>query len=708
MNKQDLLFEIGCEELPVDYIAPALRQLQASAEAKLKEARLEYGQITCEATPRRLVLMVAQLTLAQPELDKEVQGPATAVAYKPDGSLTPAGEGFLRKYGLTVAQVETRDGRLFAKVRETGKPTAELLPEILQALIKSLTFPKSMRWEASQARFARPIRWLVALLGTEVIPVCFADVKAGRTTYLHPLNPQKTVELKSPAEYADALKKGSVVLSVAQRRAALKSLLDQVVAATAQGGRLVADEKLLDMVVMMAEQPGVVLGRFKESYLHIAREIVVTAMREHQRYFAVEDAQGKLLPLFLAVYDNPLVVDPLNIRPGCERVLEARLKDAEFFFREDMKKPLASLVPELERVLWIKGLGSLLDKTKRLEALSGWLAEKLEPASKDFAKAAAHLSKADLITNMVQEKEFTSLQGIMGSFYALAQGEREEVARAIREQYQPRTASDACPITATGRVLALADKLDNLVGCWGAGFIPTGAKDPYALRRAAQGIVAIILDAGYPRPEHPISLNEILKQAIIGFDQFKDNYKELIDPIKDFILGRMETELANRQFRPDEIQAVLGAQAQNLTAIVKKAEAIRILRQQTGFSGKMTTFSRVINILPKSMKNNYHPDNHDILPTTINCDLFKVEVESELYDAAIKVHQIIRPMLESNNFVGMFDHLSTLLPLINRFFEDVMVMDKDELVKNNRLHLLSYIERLLKHIADFSRLVITE
>jgi glycyl-tRNA synthetase beta chain len=697
MSKQDALLEIGCEELPVDYIAPAMRQLRAAAETKLKESRLVYDSLECEATPRRLVLRVRGLNTAQPDLDKELQGPTSAVAYKADGSLTPAGEGFLRKTCLSPDQIQVRDGRLWAQVRETGKPAQDLLPDIFLALIKVLSFPKSMRWEPTQVRFARPVRWIVALLGSEVLPVAFADVTSGRTTRFHPLHVDKQAELKSTAEYEAVLEQGWVILSVAKRREEMKKML--IARAAECGGRIVEDEELLDMVCMMAEKPGVVKGGFKPVYLSIAREIIVTAMREHQRYFAVEDAQGKLLPFFLAVYDNPLA-NPENIRPGCERVLEARLKDAEFFFREDMKKPLATLVPELERVLWIKGLGSLLDKTKRLEILSEWLAIKLEPASAGSAKAAAHLAKADLITNMVQEKEFTSLQGIMGTFYATAQGAPEAVAQAIREQYQPRGAGDTCPQTPTGRMLALADKLDNLVGCWGAGMIPTGAKDPYALRRAAQGIVAIMLEAGYR-----ISIAEMILQAVKGFAQFKDRAPEIVKPVQEFILGRMETDLANRKCTPDEIQALLGVWTDDLTAVLKKAETIRILRQQAGFSAQIITFSRVVNILPKDTPRIWPPET--AFPA-VKPELLQVAVEKELFAGAQQAKQDLDVLLKAGDFAGVFQKLTVLLPLINRFFEDVMVMDKDEAVKTNRLNLLLYLARLLWTLADFSRLVITE
>lgn len=695
MNKQDALLEVGCEELPVDYILPALRQLQTTVETKLKAVRLAYAALECEATPRRLVLQIRGLDTTQPDLDKELQGPSSEVAYKADGSLTPAGEGFLRKTGLNLQQVQVREGRLWAQIHEPGKSAQVLLPEIFLSAMKALSFPKSMRWEPTQVRFARPVRWMVALLGSEILPLTFADVVSGRMTRFHPLHTTKYFELKSADEYATVLEQGWVRLSVAKRRAEIQQMLQ--VSAAECGGRLVEDEELLDMVCMMAEKPGIVKGGFKVVYLSIAREIIVTAMREHQRYFAVEDAQGKLLPFFLAIYDNPLA-NPENIRPGCERVLEARLKDAEFFFREDMKKSLQTLVPELDRVLWIKGLGSLWDKTKRLEQLSAWLADKLEPAALASAQAAARLSKTDLLTNMVQEKEFTSLQGVMGTFYATAQGVPAEVANALREQYHPRNAGDTCPRTTTGRILALADKLDNLVGCWGAGMIPTGAKDPYALRRAAQGIVAILLDAGYR-----ISVCELIAQAIKGFDQFQASAAELINPVQQFILGRMETELVNRKFLPDEIQALLGVWTDDLVALCKKAETIRSLHQQPNLGEHITTFSRVVNILPKATPRIWDPESK--FPD-VRLELFSTLVEKELFAGVQRVHPTITVLLGQGDFLGVFKTLTTLTPGINQFFNDVMVMDKDEAVKSNRLNLMLYVARLLWNIADFSRLVL--
>jgi glycyl-tRNA synthetase beta chain len=694
MDLRDALLEIGCEELPVDYISPALQQMRTLAEKKLEEAQLQYGDLKIEATPRRLVLLIKDLRTEQPRVTKTIKGPAVSVAQNADGTLTPAGAGFLRKIGATREQVKVEEGYWLLTIIGESRSAQELLPALFQNLIRSLTFPKSMRWEPSGARFARPVRWIVALLGSEVLPVTFADVTAGRRTRLHPLHTPTAAEVPDVAAYFGILEKGQVTLAAAQRRERLWILLEQ--AATGMNGKVVADADLLEMLTLMAEFPAVVAGNFDSKFLAIPREIVTTAMREHQRYFAVENAQGKLMPAFLAGCDNPLA-KPASIQPGCERVLEARLKDAEFFFQEDMKRPLADLVPELSRVLWIKGLGSLLDKTGRLEALCAWLAEKLDPARARDCVAAAHLAKADLVTHMVQEKEFTSLQGVMGTYYALAQGVPEPVALAIREQYQPRSAGDEVPRTSSGRLLSMADKLDHLVGCWGAGFIPNGAKDPYALRRAAQGVVAIAVAA-----EYRFSLRSALAATISGFPQYQDRSQAIVDEVQAFILGRMETELSNRRYPPDMIQALLGVWVDDLTALVRKAEVITELQRAPGFTDQITAFSRVVNILPKGTPRNTPPAAPEL---AVRSDLLAEGSERELAAETGRVRDEVLAQTASGDFAGAFRRLAGLIPLINRYFEEVLVMDPDEAKRTNRLSLLTNLARLIWLLADFSRLV---
>jgi glycyl-tRNA synthetase beta chain len=694
MDRKDALLEIGCEELPVEYIAPALRQMHALAEKKLTEARLPFSSLETEATPRRLVLMIKALGAEQPQMTKTVAGPTVAVAQKPDGTLTPAGEGFLRKLGVPREQIKIQDGRWLVTVTEKSRSAQELLPGIFLDILRGLSFPKSMRWETEGVRFARPVRWLLALFGPEVVPFQFGDVVAGRHTRLHPLAAQRQAEIVESTQYRNALEQGRVCLSSAERKQQIQQGLEDE--AHSQGGRVLADEELLDMVTMMAEAPRVLSGGFAPSFLELPREIVITAMREHQRYFAVENEDGRLLPWFLAVYDNPLA-DPVAIRPGCERVLEARLKDAEFFYHEDLKRPLMDRIQDLDRVLWIKGLGSMLDKTRRLEILAGWLAQTLEPEAVAETVEAAHLCKADLVTHMVQEKEFTSLQGIMGTYYALAQGVPQRVAQALREHYQPRAAGDACPQTAPGRMLALADKFDHLTGCWGSGLIPTGTKDPYALRRAAQGIVTITLTSRYR-----FSLAAALRQALLGFPQFSAQAEEIVRGVQAFILGRLETELAQREIPADVMQAVLGVGSDDACAVLQKAEALMTLRRRPAFPAAVTAFSRVVNILPKDTTR-VVPAGAPELETAQN--LFTEPAERELYTVWLKNRDKMRLLAEAGDYPALFECMSEWVPAIDRFFEEVLVMAPDEKVRRNRLNLLANLARSFWLLADFSRLV---
>ncbi len=695
MNKQDLLFEIGCEELPVTYIRPALAQMKAHLGKALIEHRLGFESITAEATPRRLVLMVRGLDVQQPDRIKEVLGPKQTIAFQADGQLSPAGQGFCKKAGLALSQLQIKNERLYAEVEEKGQPTLELLPPLLNGVIKQITFPKSMRWEASGDRFARPVRWLLALLGEEVVPVAFADVFAGRITQGHPLLAAPLDAIANRAHYLETMDHSYVLLSSEKRKEHIRELLHQE--AAQWQGALVEDEELLEMVCLMTEWPGAVVGHIDASFMAMPKEIITTAMREHQRYFAMEKADNSLLPNFIMIHDNPFG-QAGRMQPGCENVLRARLKDAEFFYKEDLKVPLEDRVAQLDRVLWIKGLGHLLDKTNRLERLSAYLAEQLEPSSQADAVAAAHLCKADLITNMIQEKEYNGLQGYMGGHYALKQGARPEVALAIEEHYLPRGAVDQLPQSPAGRLLALAERLDNLVGCWGAGFAPTGTKDPYALRRAAQGLIAISLQAGYH-----YSLRQALSTAIAAFSQFEPQHLEILEGLKAFIQGRLETELANRQLPPDLIQAVLGVWWDDMTAVVQKAEAFQAIRQNDSFNETVVSFSRVVNILPKSVGRVVSPEQE---PLPVSPDLFQAPIEKDLYEHYQTVGQAVAEMAAQADYRSGFAALAALKPAIDGYFDQVMVMDQDRAIRTNRLNFLTNLAVVIWSLADFSKLVI--
>ncbi|MBN1596572.1 glycine--tRNA ligase subunit beta [candidate division FCPU426 bacterium] len=695
IDRKDALLEIGCEELPADYIdAVCLLAVRTNVESMLRQNLLDFTEFILEATCRRLVFRMRGLAVKQE--DDRQYGPPHKAIFDPQGNLTKTGEGFLRKNRLRPEDLIFSDKDQRVEFVVPGRPVKEVLPEIFSRVFKEFQFPKTMRWEG-KARFARPVRWLVAMYGGEVISFQFADIQSGRLTALHPLCENKQQGIPEVSQYDTILEAGKVLLDIGKREARIQALLEAEAAKL--GGKWIADRDLLRRVTMMTEWPGVLSGRIPKEFMGIPGTIITTAMKEHQRYFAVEDKQGKLLPFFLAVHDNPRA-DGKAMQAGYENVLIARLKDAQFFYQEDMKQPLTELVPKLERVLWIKGLGNLLDKTRRLEALGARLAEALEPAAVNETRQAAHLAKADLITNMIQEKEYTSLQGTMGGIYALAQGQAEAVARAIGEQYLPRWAEDRRPQTAAGRMLALADKIDHIIGCWGAGFIPTGAKDAYAIRRAVQGVIAITLEAGYR-----YVLDEMLGHGLGLYPPFAGRAGALAREIKSFFQGRLETELANRRIGPDVSQAVLGVWWDDVTAVVQKAKAIQGLKKEAGFSECIITFSRVVNILPKETPRQVAPGEPDV---AVEGSLLTQEAEKQLYQAYQELGPKIAELSLQGEFATSFTILGQLKIKIDRFFDDVLVMDKNEAVRTNRLNLLTNLARKIWSLADFSRLVLSE
>ncbi|MCK5243448.1 glycine--tRNA ligase subunit beta [bacterium] len=705
-KRADALFEIGCEELPPGYFqSENFEELPGRIDGclvayRLKEAKDINRKFEVLGTPRRIVFKILDLVTQQPATTKELFGPKKLIAYNAAGSLTKAGLGFIRKAGVTPEEVQIKDEKLFVLKEEPGKPTIDLLPKMFMHLYERIQFTKTMRWEATNTRFARPIRWIVALFGDKVVDLEIAGVRSGRVTCLHPLNEPNQIEVKNLNDYEAKVQAGKVVLSSRNRGERIRTLLDNA-AKELQGQRLLdGDSQLLvQQVSNLVEYPQILVGKIDEKFMSLPSEVLVTAMREHQQYFAIHDSKNDLMPYFLTVYDNPLS-DGTAMKSGFENVLVARLQDAQFFYAEDVKHSLAERVPELDRVRWVRGLGSLLDKTKRLEFLGVWFAQALDPAARQDTVAAARLAKTDLITNMVQEKEFTSLQGIMGSIYAQAQGLPESVVKAMAEQYLPRWAGDKLPETPTGRLLSLADKFDHIIGCWGAGFAPTGAKDPYALRRAVQGVIAITLDAGYR-----YSLPAVLEQCLSQFETLREKADTIISEVIGFIQGRMETELANREIAPDLSQAVLGVWWNDISAVVQKAEAIHQLRSNQGFNASIVTFSRVVNILPKGTPRQVAPEEQDL---PMRQDLLTQPAEKELYAAYQEIGQTIADLSQKGDFITSFKTLGQLKTSVDQFFDDVLVMDKNEEIRENRLNLLTNLARKIWSLADFSKLVVSE
>lgn len=689
---RDLVFEIGCEEIPARLMPDTIRSLKASAEEKLKAARLEFKEIAAYGTPRRLVLFVGDLAEESEPREYEVKGPPAQVAYTADGKPTRAAEGFAKSQGvplesLTIRQVEG-GSYVFAVKREEGRPAGEVLAEILPDLVRSLSFPRPMRWGSGELRFVRPIRWLLALFGTELVPFNLDGLKSDRFTYGHRFLAPGPFRIEDPADYFTKLEKAYVVLDPEERRARIRAQGEQL--AKEVGGRALFPEDLLTEVTFLVEYPTALLGSFAPEYLELPSEVVVTPMKDHQRYFPVVDPEGNLLPYFIAVRNG--TAEHLDVvRAGNEKVLRARLADARFFFEEDKRMPLADRVERLKHIVFQENLGTLYDKTERLEALAQYLAGAvgLDGAVGAFVVRAAHLAKADLTTNMVYE--FPELQGIMGREYALLSGEHASVAQAIAEQYLPRFAGDELPVTIAGSLLALADKMDTIVGCFGVGLVPTGSQDPYGLRRLASGCISIMLEG-----ELDLSLGEVISTAAGLYERqnlLPRPAAEVAREVREFLVGRLRIALEDRGLRYDVVDAVLAAAPDNPGLAYRRAETLQRLRQEPFFRQLLTAFTRVANLARQAGGEELKPD------------LFTEAAEKELYDHYQKAATRLPALVDEERCREALVLLAELAPSVDRFFEEVLVMAPDPAVRANRLALLKAIRNLGLSIADFSRLV---
>jgi len=685
----DLLFEIGTEELPPSYIRPALEQMSRNAARLLSEARIEHSGISTFGTPRRLVLIARDLAEQQLDVREKVFGPPANVAFDSEGKPTQAALGFARSQGVEVEQLKVEPkgkGRYVCVEKVTaGRPTEGELPEILTKLIRSITFPKSMRWEASGLRFARPIRWILALADGKAIDIEVADVRSSDRTRGHRFLGRSEVPISGISQYLEVLRSEFVILDHEERKRIIRERIDE--AARSVGGEIVEDDDLLERVTFMVEHPIAIVGTFSQDFLEMPKDVVVTALREHQDFFSVHDGKGKLIPYFVAVADTDADRSG-KIKSGNERVLKARLEDALFYWHQDLRDGLTSMVERLKDVVWQEKLGSLMDKTNRLVELSAYICEQMGLSEVGKARRAALLSKADLTSNMVREKEFSALQGAMGKEYALALGEDEEVAEAIFEHYLPRSANDILPRTATGAVLAIADKVDTLVGYFGIGMIPSGSEDPYGLRRLAMGLVRILLERRLP-----LSLDAALTRCAELFgDRLEVDLADLKVSLSDFIRQRLCNVLVGAGNRPDMVEAVVDAGFDDLNSVVLRLEAVRELEKDERFAILITAFKRAYNITKGEYGSRIDPSN------------FESDFERSLYESFESVKPRFEALFERGDFKQALSVLLDLADPIDRFFENVMVMVDDERLRNTRLNLLGNITHLFLKIANFSRL----
>mgnify|MGYP000256775586 FL=1 len=680
---KDLLFEIGAEEIPAGFMPNILGQLKQLAETKLNDAHLPFESIATYGTPRRLALIVKGLADTSAEISERHKGPSASIAYDADGNATKAAIGFARGKGLDVADLVVEDGYIYAETKTAGVPAKDIVTDMLPQLITGLNFPKSMHWGNLDAKFVRPVRWLVALLDEEVIPVEFATVKSGNVTRGHRFLGADEITIKNAASYVDILKENFVMVDQDARRELISKQLHDI--AASKNASIVWDDDLLEEINYLVEWPTALCGGFEESYLALPDAAIITPMKDHQRYFPLVDQNGKLLPMFLTVRngsDHSIEV----VQAGNERVLRARLDDAKFFFNEDRKKPLIDRQDGLTKIVFQEGLGNLADKTKRLLKLGRVFGEEcgLHEDAAVVLERATELAKTDLTTGMVTE--FTELQGVMGKEYALLDGESPEVAEAIFEQYLPRFAGDVLPQTEAGKVLSIIDKVDNIVATFSRGLIPTGSQDPYALRRQTIGILNILLGS-----EWNISLRPIFKTSMELLNVAADKQEELLNQVEEFFTLRLKNIFLDREVSHHVIDLLLS----NNELSVADAEGLvnALLANRIDENVELVqAYTRMYNLVK------------DVEYTGVNSDLLKEDAEKALFEAASKASEASLAAWEANDYNAVVAVPATLVPAINKFFEDVMVMDKDEAIKANRLQLVRLAYSVMAIIGDISAL----
>jgi glycyl-tRNA synthetase beta chain len=700
----DFLLEIGCEEIPAQMIARAAADLKVILEKYLAtHALLDGSQIETYGAPRRVVAQCRSLRPRQPDTRREITGPPKSVAFDKVGRPTRAAESFAAKHGVAVSKlhiVQTARGEyVAARQVVAGRPAMEILREVLPQAILEIPFPQSMRWTGGNGpRFIRPIRWLVALLGGKIIPFSLAGVAADRYSAGPRSLGKSKVPLRGVSDYRARLRANFVLAHPDDRR---KKLEREIRAALAgRGLRAHADAALLEQIIYLNEYPTVVMGDFDPRFLELPEEVLITVMRDQQKYLAVEHRDGRLGPHFLAVIN--LDRDRAGeVRAGHERVLQARFADARFFWQTDQKRRLADYLPRLAEVIYETRLGSYRDKVERMRWLGRWLAEQwfnagVHQADVPAADRAAELAKCDLATEMV--REFSELQGIVGGLYAKAQGEPLEVAWAVYDHYRPIGIDDPIPRNLTGCAVALADKLDSLVGCFAVGLVPSGSSDPFALRRAALGVVKILLER-----KLPLSLSAAISAAARAFGSHPPLLQVAAEPHKqvlEFVWDRARYVFRERErFAYDEVNAALGAGADDLVDAAQRLTALKAIRATTNFTPLAIAFKRIRNILEKA-----GPADGWRL-SCIHPEYFTEEAERELHAASQRVAQQAGEHRRAGRYREALQVIAGLRPVVDRFFDDVLVMTEEETIRRNRLTLLAELLREFSTIADFSELV---
>lgn len=686
------LLEIGVEELPAQYIDDSLEQLRNNLKKLFDEERIEYNDIKTYATPRRLVAIVDGLGDKQATLTEIQRGPAKKIAYDKEGKPTKALEGFMRghKVGLDDIFIEEHKGveYIFAKVVKEGKDTKTIISEKMANVIKGIVFPKSMKWGGKNIRFARPIRWIVSIFNDTVVAFELEGIKVGNETKGHRFLARKDIEIKSVDEYMDVLEENFVIIDQNKRREMIKYGSDKL--AKEKGGSILCDDELLKEVTYIVEYPTPLLGKIKEEYLRLPKDVIITPMKEQLRFFPVINDNNQLLPYFVTVRNGGKEYIESVIK-GNEKVLGARLEDAKFFYYEDIKEPLENYVEKLKGITFQEKLGNLYDKTIRIQKLANKIGDYLEVGeeTQKNIERAAYLSKADLVTKMVNE--YTELQGKMGMEYAQHSGENEIVSTAIYEQYLPRFTGDKLPTTTAGSILSIADKIDTIVGSFAIGVQPTGSQDPYGLRRQALGVINIILEKRLK-----LGLEDIIDYALYIYVEKQGlviDYKKVKAQIVDFFIGRIKNIFSDKGIRYDIIESIVNIGIQDIYDLNVRAEQLNDYIVRKGLTEVVVTFNRVINLADKSTG------------TEVKKELLQEKEEVELYEAFIRIEGEVQRLIDKKEYDKALEQFITLKEPIDNFFDHVMVMVEDDELRENRLGLLNKIAENMLMICDLSKIV---
>ena len=688
MEKRTLAFEIGTEEIPAFDLAGAVKQLSTMVPSLLDDAAIPHGAVKIFSSPRRLIVIAEEIPEATEEKNEVFKGPSAKIAFDAEGNPTKAAQGFARGKGVDPSSLVVEDGYVYARTHTPSVNVASLLSSVLDKIIHGLSWPRSQRWGVQSEYFTRPVRWIVALFGSEVIDFTFAGLVAGRTTYGHRFLAPGPFEVADADSLVDVVRSASVVPSETEREQVIREGVAKAEAET--GFTAVLHPKTLVEVINLAEYPTVLVGTFDEAFLKVPEEIIVDAMLVHQRYFPLYDKDGKLTNRFIVVSNgDPACAE--TIIDGNERVVRARLYDAKFFYDEDLKQPLESYVDRLGEVVFQEKLGTMLDKTNRIQRLADHLAEDAGLAGQDLSdvERAARLCKADLVTSAVVE--FTSVQGVMGSYYAAASGETDQVAQAIEQHYRPRFAGDEAPDTVVGKIVAIADKLDTVCGLFAVGQGPTGSSDPFALRRSAIGIVAML--SGDNAVE--VSLVAAIDAALASYAQqgIEFDVDAARRDVIEFFITRTKVMMRDAGNSIDAIDAVLSAGIQEPVELINRVSALEAARseQPEVFEDLATAYARANNLCDSE------------LGTEVNEGLLS-EVEQALVHAVGLAESNVASALENNNYAAALAELAALRKPIDLFFENTMVMDEDQALRENRLRLLNSFVAVFANVADFALL----